>query len=71
MVTIDLIRKRLSEAIQQTKFSQCELSKNLGVNQAQISRYLHEKDLPALDTFANLCILLDVDPAYILGIKNN
>lgn len=27
--------------------------------------------MPALDTFANICAVLDVDPAYILGITDN
>ncbi len=26
--------------------------------------------MPALDTFANLCVILDADPAEILGIKD-
>ena len=50
MITIQLIQKRLAETIRQS----------------QISCYVHGKKMPALDTLANLCKILDVDTNYIL-----
>ncbi|MCI9405094.1 MAG: helix-turn-helix transcriptional regulator [Clostridia bacterium] len=71
MVTIELIRSRLIEAIKLSELSQTELAKKLNVKQPTVSMYLSGKAMPALDTFANICAVLDVDPAYILGITDN
>ncbi len=71
MVTIELIRSRLIEAIKLSELSQTELAKKLNVKQPTVSMYLLGKAMPALDTFANICAVLDVDPAYILGITDN
>ena len=71
MMTIELIRSRLIEAIKLSELSQTELAKKLNVKQPTVSMYLSGKAMPALDTFANICAVLDVDPAYILGITDN
>ena len=71
MVTLELIRSRLIEAIKLSELSQTELAKKLNVKQPTVSMYLSGKAMPALDTFANICAVLDVDPAYILGITDN
>ena len=61
MITLMQIQKKLSEAITQT-----EIGKRLGISQQSVSHYVKGDKLPALDTLANLCVLLDVDPADIL-----
>lgn len=68
MITIEIIRARLIEAIKLSKLSQTELARKLNVKQPTISMYLSGKAMPALDTFANICKTLDTDPAYILGL---
>ena len=70
MITLEQIQKKIAEAIRQSGLSQTEIASRLGIKQTQISCYLHGKKLPALDTFANLCEVLDVDPAYILCLTN-
>ena len=70
MVTLDQIRARLQEAIRQSGKSQTAIAKQIGIGQQTISEYLHGKSMPALDTFANLCAVLDVEPAYILCLTN-
>lgn len=69
MVTLDEIRKKLIEAIKQSGMTQTELAKRVGVCQQAIGQYLHQNKMPALDTFANLCAVLDVDANEILCIK--
>lgn len=71
MITTEQIRVKLNEAIRQSGITQTEIAQKLGVKQATIACYLSAKKtaLPALDTFANLCIVLDVDPADILCIS--
>lgn len=69
MVTLDNIRKRLIEAIKQSGKSQKEIAAQIGVCPQAIGQYLHQNVMPALDTFAKLCIVLDLDANEILGIK--
>ncbi len=66
MITLEQIQTRLAEAIKQSGMSQSELARRLGVKHTQISCYVHGKKMPALDTFANLCKILDVETDYIL-----
>ena len=66
MITTEQIQKRLSEEIINSGLTQTEIAKHLGINHSQISCYIHGKKMPALDTLANLCKLLDVDANYIL-----
>ena len=66
MITLEQIQKRLAEAIKQSGLSQSEIARRLGIKHPQISCYVHGKKLPALDTLANLCKILDVDANYIL-----
>ena len=70
MITLDHIRERLQAAIKQSGQSQTALAKRLNISQQTISHYIKGDKMPALDTFANLCAVLDVDPAYILCLTN-
>ena len=69
MVTLEIIQKNLARAIRQSGFTQAELGRRLGVSQQTISHYLKGDKLPALDTFANLCRIIDVNPQDILTDK--
>ncbi len=66
MITLNQIQQRLAEAIRQSGMTQAEIAKRLGIKHQQISCYIKGQKMPALDTFANLCKVLDVDPGYIL-----
>lgn len=68
MITLDQIRRNLIYEIKHSKLNQTQLAKKLNVKQQSVNNYVTGKSMPALDTFANLCVLLDVDPADILGI---
>ena len=69
MITVDEIRVKLIDAIKQSGMTQTELAKRIGVCQQAIGQYLHQNVMPALDTFANLCAILDLDANEILCIK--
>lgn len=69
MITLSNIQERIIEAIKQSGLTQSELAKKLGIKQQQISCYVLGKKMPALDTFANLCKVLELDPAYILCVE--
>ena len=69
MLTIEQNREGIQVAIRQCGQSQSSISKQIVVGQQVISEYLHGKSMPALDTFANLCKVLDLDANEILCIK--
>ena len=71
MITNEQIQARLSEAITNSGLSQTEIAFKAGVKQTQISCYIHGKKMPSLDTFANLCAVLDLDANEILCVDNN
>ncbi|MBD4339515.1 helix-turn-helix domain-containing protein, partial [Xanthomonas citri pv. citri] len=61
MITIDQIRKNVISAIKSSGLTQTELAKKLNIYQSAVNQYLSGRALPALDTFANLCVILDLD----------
>lgn len=67
MITIQAIQKNISAAIKQSGMTQKEIGIKLGVSQQTISHYIKGDKMPALDTFANLCKVLEIDPADILS----
>ena len=70
MITLEKIRERLIESIRQSGMTQTEIAEKLNVSQSNIAHYIRGDIMPALDTFANLCNILDVDPAYILCLED-
>lgn len=66
MITLEQIKTRLAEAIKQSGLTQTAIATALNVTQSTIAHYVRGDIFPALDTFANLCKLLDVDTNYIL-----
>lgn len=69
MITLEQIQKQLKEAILRSGLTQTRIAQQLGIKQQQISSYIYGKSLPALDTLANLCRILDLDANDILCLK--
>ena len=69
MIQIEDIQKRLREAIQYGTISQKELAQKLGINPSTVSKYMRLDKYPSLDTFANICKILDISADDILGLK--
>lgn len=69
MITLNDIQQKLAEAINQSGMSKAELSRQLGLAHQTISHYVKGNKMPALDTLANLCVVLDLDANEILCIK--
>lgn len=69
MITLTQIQERLAEAIQQSGMTQTALAQKLGITQQSVSHYVKGNKMPALDTFANLCAVLDVDANDILCVN--
>ena len=69
MITLTQIQIKLAEAIKQSGMTQTALAQKLNVRQQTISHYVKGDKMPALDTFANLCAILDIDSNDILCIR--
>ena len=70
MITLQKIQERIVEAIKLSGMTQTEIAKKVGVKQPTVGQYLSGRSLPALDTFARLCQVLDVSPEYLLGLSD-
>lgn len=70
MITIQEIQTRLRDAIETSHMSQTEIAKKLGINQSTVSKYMRLDKFPSIDTFANLCKILDVSADDILGLND-
>ena len=68
MERLEIIQKRLRQAIQQSGLTQKEIAKKIGVSAQTVSKYMKIDVFPALDTLALLCQTLDISADYILGI---
>lgn len=69
MIKLEEIQKRLREAIEYSPLSQKEIAEKLGINPSTVSKYMRLDKYPSLDTFANLCEILDISADEILGLQ--
>ena len=70
MIKLEQIQTKLAEAIKKSGLTQTELARRLNVRQSNISHYIKGDKMPALDTFANLCAILDLETDDILCISD-
>ena len=68
MITLEQIRNNLQQEIKACGLTQTEIANRLNVSKQTVSCYVHGKKMPALDTFANLCKILDIDALHVLGL---
>ncbi len=69
MITTEQIREKLIVAIRTSGMTQTELAKRVGIIQSSLGQYLSGRAMPSLDTFANLCAVLDLDANDILCLN--
>ena len=69
MIKIEDIQRRLREEIKSSNISQEELAQKLGINPSTVSKYLRLDKYPSLETFANICEILDISADEVLGLK--
>ena len=70
MIVLSQIHNKLVTAIKDSGLTQTAIAKRLGVSQQTIGQYLSGRAMPALDTFANLCAVLELDPAESLCLND-
>lgn len=69
MIELCDIQKRLREEIRHSTLNQKQIAERLGINPSTISKYVRLDKFPSIDTFANLCEVLDVSADDILGLR--
>lgn len=69
MITLNQIQNKIIEAIKHSGLTQTEIAKGLNLSQSSIAHYVKGDILPALDTLANLCVVLDLDANDILCLR--
>ena len=69
MITLDKIRQQIQDAIKQSGKSQTQLARELNIKQQTVQQYVSGRTMPALDTLANLCKILDLDANEILCLR--
>ncbi len=69
MITIKDIQIRLREAIDSSSLNQKQIAEALNLHPTSINKYMCGDVYPSLETFANLCEVLDVSADEILGLK--
>ncbi len=66
MITLAQIRERLIQEIKVSGMTYTDIANKLNISRSSISHFVRGDILPALDTLANLCQILDLDTDYIL-----
>lgn len=62
------IKARLKEAIKNSEYPYWKISRLSGVGQTTIDGYLYHDTVPRSDKLAALCAVLEVDPAWVMGL---
>lgn len=70
MIEVSIIKERLRVAIKQSGMTESDIAQKISVSQSCIAHYVKGDALPSLDTFANLCLALDIKSDYLLGISD-
>ena len=66
----DIIKQRLNYEIEQSNLKKKEIAKFVCISTSTISDYKHSKKMPSLETFANICDVLNLDANYVLGLRD-
>lgn len=69
MITVAQIQEKIAEAITQSGLTQTEIARRLNVRPMQVCSYAKGRKMPALETLANFCKILDLDANEILCLK--
>ena len=64
-----IFAERFNECMKYSPLSYADLARKLNITKATMSMYKHGKALPSLETFSEICDLLDVSADFLLGKK--
>lgn len=61
------VAELIASGLEEKGLTQKQLAQELGISQSRISEYVSGKAEPSLNTARNLCIILGIKPAAMLG----
>jgi len=64
-------RERLTEELKYSKLTQKQIAEKLNISEGNITNWKKGENLPSLDVFYALCVLLEVSSDYLLGITDD
>lgn len=65
-----LFSERVAETIKNSKYSQKQIAKILGISESNITNWKKGENLPSVDILYRLCILLEESADYLLGLED-
>ncbi|MDE5601301.1 MAG: helix-turn-helix domain-containing protein [Clostridia bacterium] len=69
MNKLDEIREKLIFEIENSGMTKSDICRQVGISTAAMAQYKSGRAMPALDTFADICKVINADANEILGIK--
>lgn len=69
METRKIFTEKFNEIMKYSHLSYAELARKLNITKATMSMYKHGKALPSLETFSQICDILDISADFLLGKK--
>lgn len=63
-------QERLIQELKTSKYTQKEIAKKLHIAESNITNWKNGQNIPSLEVFYELCLLLEVSSDYLLGIEN-
>lgn len=63
-------RERLIMELEYSKYTQKQIAEKLNISEGNITNWKNGDNLPSLEIFYELCVLLEVSADYMLGIEN-
>ena len=56
--------------LEYSKYTQKQIAEKLNISEGNITNWKNGDNLPSLEIFYELCVLLEVSADYMLGIEN-
>lgn len=66
-----IFQERLCEAIKNSGITQKKIAERLHIRETNITNWKKGENLPSLEMFYKLCVLLDETPNFLLGFKDD
>ena len=63
-------QERLIQELKFSKYTQKEIAQKLRISESNITNWKKGENIPSLEVFYELCLLLEVSAEYLLGIKD-
>ena len=63
-------QERLIQELKTSKYTQKEIANKLHIAESNITNWKNGQNIPSLEVFYELCLLLEVSSDYLLGIEN-